>query len=128
MRWLAMALSALVAAMGSIGLLSPAALLGIGRLFGTPSGLYAAAALRIVFGAALFLAAPASRLPPVVRAIGILIFVAGLVTPVLGLERLRAVLDWASAQDSIFLRAWAGFALAFGGFLTWALRPRSISA
>jgi hypothetical protein len=128
MKWVAVALSALVAAIGSIGLLWPAALLEIGRVFGTPSGLYAAAALRIGFGAALFLAAPASRLPALVRAIGIVIFVAGLMTPLIGIERLLAVLDWASALDPFLLRVWAGIALAFGGFLTWALRPRSIAA
>jgi len=61
MAWMAMALCLLVAVLGAIGVVSPGALLRIARHFQTPSGLYAAAALRIILGGALLLAAPTSR-------------------------------------------------------------------
>jgi hypothetical protein len=124
MTLLSVALSGFVAILGAIGIVWPTTLLGIARFFGTASGLYAAAALRIVFGAALFMAAPGSRAPRALRVVGVLIFVGGLITPLIGLERARAILDWWSAQSSVFVRAWAGFALAVGSGLLWTLLPK----
>ena len=44
-------------------------LIGVIRvLFETPTGLYAAAVIRLVFGVALFFAAPTSRAPRALRA------------------------------------------------------------
>lgn len=47
-----MALCLFVAVLGAIGVVSPGALLSIAQHFQTPSGLYAAAALRIILGGA----------------------------------------------------------------------------
>jgi hypothetical protein len=123
--WIAMALSLLVAALGAIGVVAPGELRGIARHFQTPSGLYAAAAFRVVLGGALVLAAPTSRVPRVMRAVGIVILVAGLITPFLGLDRFRGILEWLSAQGPTATRIWAGVALAFGCLLIYALFPRS---
>ena len=49
----------------------PGRLLAIARSFDTPLGLYATATLRLVLGAALFLVAPTSRAPAVLRVLGI---------------------------------------------------------
>ena len=123
MRWIALVLSSFVAALGAIGVVWPEALLGVARHLQTPSGVYAAAALRILLGGALFLAAPVSRAPRAIRALGIFILAAGLTTPFLGTERVRGIIDWWSGQGG-FLRVWAALALGLGGWLTWALlRP-----
>jgi membrane-bound ClpP family serine protease len=98
-------------------------LLGIVRHFQSPAGIYAAAALRIILGVVLFLAAPTSRAPEVVRILGIIILVAGLITPLFGLERFRRLLDWWSARGPAFMRVWAGFALAFGLLLAYTVVP-----
>ena len=127
MRRLAVVLSLGVALVGAIGLVSPAALLGFARHFQSPSGLYAAAALRVILGSALFLSAPTSRSPRAIRFLGVFIFVAGLITPLFGAERAREILDWASTSD-LRIRLWAAFALGFGGTLSWALLPRSGAA
>ena len=128
MNRLALVLSALVATMGAIGLLSPETLVGVARHFETQAGLYAAAGLRILLGSSLLLAAPTTRAPGLIRVFGAIALVAGVVTPFFGPERARAIIDWWSAQDHFVMRAWAGFALALGCFLVWALIPKSRGA
>lgn len=103
--------------------MSPRTLLGIVRRFQTRAGLYAAAGLRLVLGAALVLAAPTSRAPDVVRILGVLIFASGLVTPWLGLARFRTLLAWWSGRGRGFMRAWAALALVLGLFLAYAVAP-----
>ena len=127
MKQLAFVLSAFVAIIGAIGLIRPEALVGIARHFETPAGLYAAAGLRILLGIALLLAAPTSRAPGVIRVVGAVVLVAGFVTPFFGPERARAIVEWLSSQGSFVMRAWAGFALALGCFLVWALLPKRTS-
>jgi hypothetical protein len=121
MAIVAMILSAAVVGMGAIGVVSPARLLEIVRRFQTPSGIYAATGIRLVLGLALFLAAPGSRAPAVLEILGIVTMVAGLITPMFGLERFRRLLEWWSAQSSGFIRAWAACAMALGLFLVYAL-------
>ncbi len=59
-----------------------------------------------------------------------MIVVAGVLTPLVGVDRARAIVEWWPAQGSAFLRVWAGVALVFGVFLTYhcaadaALGPR----
>jgi hypothetical protein len=125
MAWMAMALCLLVGVLGGIGVVSPGALLSIAQHFQTPSGLYAAAALRIILGGALLLAAPASGAPRAIRAVGVIILVAGLMTPFFGPNRFRGILEWWSAQGPMFMRAWAGVALAFGSIMAYILLPKS---
>jgi len=128
MKQLALVLSVVVATIGAIGVMSPEALLGVARYFETPAGLYVAAGLRIVLGIALFVAAPTSRMPGAIRVVGSFVFVAGIVTPFFGTDRLRAVIDWWFSQGGLVVRTAPAFALAFGGFLIWALLPKSNAA
>ena len=123
MAIVAFVISLFVAVLGAIGVFSPMRLLGIVRQFQSPAGLYVAAILRAVLGAALLLAAPASHFPEIVRIIGIIIFVSGLVTTLLGIERFRRILHWWSARGPAFMRLWAGFAFVFGLFLAYNMVP-----
>jgi len=123
MAILALVLSLFVAALGALGIISPTRLLSIVRQFQRPAGLYAAAILRLVLGMALFLASPTSRSPEVVRILGAIIFVSGLITPLFGLERFRRLLNWWSARGHTFMRIWAGVALAFGLLLAYTMAP-----
>lgn len=123
MTLVAFGISLLVAALGGLGIVSLPRLLGVFRHFQTPAGLFAATALRLVLGAALFLAAPASRAPEAVRIVGVIVFVAGLITPFFGVERFKRLLDWWSALGPAVIRTWAGFALVFGLLLACAVVP-----
>lgn len=123
MALVALIFSLLVAAVGALGVASPSQLLDLVRRFQTTAGLYVAAGLRIVFGAALFLAAPGSRAPELIRVLGAFVFVAGVITPLFGLERFRRLLAWWSAQGAAFVRGWAAVVLLLGLLLAYAVVP-----
>src|SRR5262245_25307972 len=124
MRRVATALSFAVAVLGAIGVASPDTLLAVARRLASPADLFVAAAVRVGFGGVLILAAPASRTPRAVRVIGAFILVAGIITPFLGVERARAILDWWSAQGALFAHATPAIALAVGCGLIHLFSPR----
>jgi hypothetical protein len=128
MKPLALVLSAAVAIIGAIGLIVPEAVIGVARHFESQAGLYVAAVIRIALGIALLRVAATSRAPGAIRVIGAIVLVAGFITPLVGPERARAIIDWWSSQGPFIVRTWAGFALVFGSFLVWALVPRSTAA
>jgi hypothetical protein len=128
MARVAIALSIAVLTLGAIGVFSPNTLLAIGREFASPVGLFVAAAIRVVFGAVLIFAAPASRAPQALRVVGLVILVAGVITPFFGVERARGILDWWSTQGTVLTHIAPAVALAFGGTLIYLLSPRSGSA
>ena len=121
MAILSFVLSLFVAVLGAVGLVSPVKLLGIVRHFESQAGIYVAAVLRIIMGVALLYSAPTSHFPGIVRILGIIILVAGLITSLLGRERFRMILHWWSARGPAFMRVWAGFALGFGLLLAYAV-------
>jgi len=124
MARVAVALSIAVSALGVVGAFSPNTLLAIGREFASPVGLFVAAAIRVVFGGVFILAAPASRAPGAIRLVGLVILVAGVITPFFGVERARAILDWWSAQGALLRHIPPAVALAFGCGLIYLLSPR----
>jgi hypothetical protein len=122
---MALATSAAIAALGALGVASPETLVEVVRVFETPVGLYAAAAIRLAYGAALFLVAPASRAPRTLRVLGVVIFVAGILTPLVGLRRVAELLDWWSGLGPGFLRAWGAVAFMVGLSLVHVTFPRA---
>ena len=123
MALLALLFSIFIVAVGAIGFVSPAKLFHIVRKFQSSAGLYVAAGFRVVFGSALFFAADSSRAPEVIRVVGIIVLVSGLITPLFGVDRFRRILNWWSTRPSAFQRAWAGFALVFGLLCAYAVAP-----
>ena len=124
MRSLALLVAILIMVVGIVGVFSPDSLIAVGRYVLTPVGLYAIAAVRIGIGLVLMLAAPGSRAPKTLRALGAIVFVAGLATPLFGVDRARAVADWAATQGTGLLRVGAVMALALGGFIAVAVADR----
>jgi len=123
MTAVALVLSLAIAALGLVGVISPQRLVDVVRRFQSPTGLCVAAALRLVMGATLYVAAPSSRQPAVLLVLGVFVFAAGIATPFFGVDRFRRLLDWWTARGTGFLRAWAAFAFAFGLLLARALVP-----
>jgi hypothetical protein len=113
-----------VAGLGLVGLVAPAQLLDFGRSLLTETGLYVVAAVRIAFGLLLLFAARLSRMPRTLRVLGIVIIVAGLTTPLFGVERSIAMFNWLSAQAPALVRVMATFAIAFGTLVVYATLPR----
>jgi hypothetical protein len=109
----------IVIVVGVIGILAPDALVTIGRYVITPVGLYIVAIVRIGVGLVFIGASGASRFPRTLRVFGAIVVVAGLATPLFGVERSVAVLNWESAQGPAFIRLVAGFVLALGSFVVY---------
>ena len=118
-----MAFSLLIAGLGALGVCAPTRLLAFTRRFQTPAGLYVAAAARLIFGAALFLAAPESRAPVAIRIVGVVVFAAGLALPWVGHERLWRMFDWWAAHGANAMRALGAVVLVGGLALSYALLP-----
>ena len=116
---LLVALFAIVA--GVVGLVAPESLLRLGRSVTTPLGLAAIGTVRILIGLVLMGAAPNSRMPKALRVLGAVVAVAGLATPLIGVDRTLAILDWEAAQGANFIRAVASLVVTIGGFIAFAV-------
>ena len=112
----------IIAAIGGLGVAAPSILLEATPFLLTETGLYAAAAFRVAVGAVLILAAATSRMPRTLRILGVLIVLGGIVTPLIGVERAQAMVDWWAALGPTFMRGWALLALLFGAFIIYASR------
>ena len=121
MKHFTMAIGLAFAAIGLIGVAAPSLVLEFGQSLLTPTALYVVAALRICVGIVLVRVAPASRHPKILRVVGILIIIAGVLTPFFGVDRSRAVFDWLSSQRPLLVRLGAGVAAAFGLFIVCAV-------
>ena len=123
MRLLGLVIGALVMLASAISFAAPDLRLSLERSVMTPAGLYAIAALRIAIGLVFVLAAPASRAPRTLRVLGLIVIIAGLMTPWFGVARAQAVLNWWASAGPLVLRLDAGLGMAMGGFLVYVFRP-----
>jgi hypothetical protein len=117
---LAIVIGLVIGAIGLIGVAAPSLVLEIGRSLLTPTALCIVAAFRIGLGVALVLVASASRLPFVLRIIGIVIIAAGVLTFFIGVEHSRAILDWWSNQGPLFMRLCLALPMVLGLFIVYA--------
>ena len=117
-------LSLAIAGIGALGVLAPGVLLEFGRTVLAPQAMYGVAAVRVVFGALLILVARESRMPLTIRLIGVVIVVAGLITPLLGPERFLEAFGKFSAQRERLRRAVAVLPVIFGLFFVVAINSR----
>lgn len=124
MKTLTRLVALFVMVVGVTGIVAPERLIALRQYVITPSGLWAIAALRVGIGLVLISVARVSRAPRTLRALGAVVVVAGLVTPLFGVERSRAVLDWEATQGLALVRVGAGLALVLGGFIAFAVAPR----
>jgi hypothetical protein len=121
---LAMALGLIVTAIGVLGLAAPSILVELARSLQSPGALYFVAIVRVAFGTVLLWAASDSRTPRILRILGVFIIIAGIATPVFGVERSRTLLDWWSTQGSFLARSWPILAIGFGLFIAYTTMPR----
>ncbi len=125
MAFVAVAVSVLIAALGAVGVVYPEAIVGFTRILQAPNALYVDAVGRIVFGVAVFFAAPASRAPVSLRIFGVVNIVGGIFMPALGVDGYRSLVE---LKLGLLPRLWAASALLFGALLAYALVPRSRAA
>lgn len=108
-----------------VGLVHPDSVTTARRFyFATPGRQHAAAAVRLVMGLVLILAAAGSRWPKIVYALGVVMCLQALSATLMGPERARAILEW-EAMHPTLLQAGAVVALVSGAFIAFAVTTRS---
>ena len=118
----------LVVAAGIIIVTAPDGFVAIAELFTTSVGLYVAAMIRVAFGVILWRASGASRAPTALRIVGILVVIAGVTTPLVGVERARAMFSWIVGEGPTVMRAMGAVILLAGGLLIFAFTTRRRTA
>jgi len=126
-RWFIAGFAVLVALVGAYTVIEPTGLEAVARSFLTETGLLVAAALRLTVGVLLWVAAPVSRAPVVLRVLGVLFVLSGLTLPIVGLDRLIGIVDWGAGLDELALRGAGLLAAGLGTFLLWSVSaPASV--
>jgi hypothetical protein len=126
MKNLAFVVALVLLAMGVAGIFVPSSLVWIGQHSLTPGAFYLIAAVRIIFGVALVVAAPTSRAPQTIRILGYVVVVAGLATALVGLvamDRARTIIEWGLQHGSGFGRLAGVLIAAVGGLIAYACAP-----
>jgi len=124
MKYLAWCIAVVVLLAGITGIVAPDRLLSVRGLAATQAGLLAVSVARVAIGVVLIMTAPHSRAPKMLQIAGAAVLLAGLATPLFGVERTRAVLDWEAAQGATLIRVGSVIVVAIGGLLAMALTPR----
>jgi hypothetical protein len=123
MKSLAVVVAGVLVALGVGALVIPEFLIGIGRNMVSTTGLYAAGAVRVGIGLVLMLAARESRAPGLLRAIGTVVLVASVATPLFGVDAARARLDWEAAHLTLYRLEGAMF-IWLGWVILSTIQPR----
>jgi hypothetical protein len=121
MKVLTTVLGLLAVGVGILSQISPDVLVRIGRTVVTPTGLYVIAFVRVCIGLMLILVARTSRMPKTVRILGCIALIAGIVTPLFGVDRSVAVLNWWTAQGPVVGRLPGLVLAAVGVFMIYAI-------
>jgi len=124
MKYLAWLLAAFVVAVGIVAIAVPDRILSLRSLAATQGALLVFACVRVTIGIVLIMVAPRSRTPRTLQAAGAVMLLVGMATPLFGVERTRAVLDWEAAQGPSLIRFGGVVVVALGGLLTATLRPQ----
>lgn len=116
-------IGATVIVLAAWGLFVPAKLMTfVTAAIDKPWGMFAAVIVRLLLGAGLIIAAPASPFPVVFQVLGAIAILAAVALVLVGRERLRRFMDWMFGQMSAaFIRLWLLFGIAFGGFLIFGV-------
>ena len=125
MKYLAWLVALFVIAAGIAGVVAPDRLMSLRWIAATQLGLLGISVLRVTIGVVLIMSAPSTRAPKALQVAGAVMLFAGMATPLFGVERTKAVLDWEAAQGPQLIRAGAAFIAVLGGLLAFALAPRS---
>jgi hypothetical protein len=128
LRFVAQAFGAVAILASAISLVAPDLRLSFERSLITPAGLYVFAVGRIALGLVFVFAAPASRAPRMVRALGFIVIIAGVMTPVFGVTRALAMLDWMANSGPFLMHIDAVVGITLGAFLLYVFRARSAQA
>ena len=118
---LALAVALFIFVMGVWGVFAPGSIFAFISGWSSKSGFWLAVLLRLCFGLALWFAAPDTRLPVALRALGALAIVSAATLPLIGYTRFERVITWWTNQSHFVMRLWSLLATAIGGVVLWSL-------
>jgi hypothetical protein len=113
--------SVIAVCMGIFGLISPAGVVASIARWQSPAGLWTASIVRLVFGIALWLVAPSSRTPLVLKVVSVVSVASAVVLLLAGVSRFESILSWWFHQSTVFQRGWSAVAVAGGAFILWSV-------
>ncbi len=113
-------LGILIALVGIIYFLRPDVMKWLMEFFKQGKRLYFAGLIRFALAVVFLVAARECKHPWVIFAFGILFIISGLLIFMLGLEKLKSIIDWYQKQSVLLLRAIAVIALAIGGVIIYS--------
>lgn len=110
----------IIGCLGIVFLISPQTIKGMISFWSQGKRLYLGGALRILFGLIFLLAVPQCRLAWVIFVIGILALIKALLIFILGLEKMKSLLNWWNNRPPVVLRLMGFIVLAFGVLLLYS--------
>jgi len=116
-----------IVAEGLLGIIRPHLLLEAVVGWSPDLRLYISVGSRIVIGLLLFFAAPSCRLPRFTRAIGIIVFVAGIVFAFIGANRIGSIVEWISGKPSLVIQLVYLLAIILGGLLVYSGSQKTLA-
>ncbi|MGD9489729.1 MAG: DUF2065 family protein [Calditrichaceae bacterium] len=109
----------LISAGGILILISPSRFRKLFHIFITKKWLIAATLFRLVIGILFIIEADETRIPEFTTGLGIFIVLAGLLIPVLGVEKVERMVTFILNKPDSLFRVFGIFALTFGAGLLW---------
>jgi hypothetical protein len=82
--------------------------------------LYITVGTRIVLGLLLFFAAPSCRLPRFTRVVGVIVFVSGIVSVLVGASRLESIVQWVAARPTRIIQLFYSLDIVLGALLAYS--------
>lgn len=100
------AIGVLIGVIGVIGVVSPGILLSpaVDGLKSSPRRIYGLAAVRLIMGVILVVAASSTAFPTFVLIIGAVFILRAAMIPLLGLDRVRSLIEWLQGRSSLVMR------------------------
>ena len=120
-RMLATILGFLMMLLGLSALLVPDRVLPFARFTTTANGVYVAAAIRLLIGLILLMAAASSRFPIVLRVFGGLAILGGIATLVIGAAGAQRIADQIPPYVTTAIRGIGAFVMILGAFVVYAV-------
>lgn len=104
-----------------LGLTSPSLLINFLSHWRSRTGLWMSAVIRLLFGLALWGAAPMSRAPEALQALAALSVLGAVAIPSIGFERAEMLMTWWERQAASAIRIWSAVFAVVGMFIFWAV-------
>ncbi|MCX5678678.1 MAG: hypothetical protein NTY76_06180 [Candidatus Omnitrophica bacterium] len=85
------------------------------------NNIYAAGAIRLIFGALFISIAHACRFPKVISVLGILMIIGGVIIFIIGPKKISAIFEWFQKSPPIIMRLAGLLAIAIGALIVYSI-------